>query len=48
MAATLSLRQARRITLAAQGLDKGRPIGPVTIRTVGRTFARLQLVQIDS
>lgn len=48
MAATLSLRQARRIALAAQGLDKGRPSGPVTIRTVGRTFARLQLVQIDS
>ncbi|VXB56633.1 conserved hypothetical protein [Arthrobacter sp. 9AX] len=46
--ATLSLDQARRIALAAQGLDKGRPTGPVTSRTVGRTFARLQLVQIDS
>jgi uncharacterized protein YcaQ len=46
--ATLSLEQARRIALAAQGLDKGRPAGPVTSRTVGRTFARLQLVQIDS
>jgi uncharacterized protein YcaQ len=46
--ATLSLNQARRIALAAQGLDKGRPAGPVTSRTVGRTFARLQLVQIDS
>ena len=45
---TLSLDQARRIALAAQGLDKGRPTGPVTSRTVGRTFARLQLVQIDS
>ncbi len=48
MSATLSLDQARRIALAAQGLDKGRPAGPVTSRTVGRTFARLQLVQIDS
>ncbi|MBT2531871.1 YcaQ family DNA glycosylase [Arthrobacter sp. ISL-48] len=48
MEATLSLDQARRIALAAQGLDKGRPAGPVTSRTVGRTFARLQLVQIDS
>lgn len=48
MAATLSLEQARRIALAAQGLDKGRPSGPVTSRTVGRTFAQLQLVQIDS
>ncbi|MET1088945.1 MAG: crosslink repair DNA glycosylase YcaQ family protein [Arthrobacter sp.] len=46
--ATLSLDQARRIALAAQGLDKGRPAGPVTSRTVGRTFARIQLVQIDS
>ncbi|MDQ0690357.1 winged helix-turn-helix domain-containing protein [Arthrobacter sp. W4I7] len=46
--ATLSLDQARRIALAAQGLDKGRPTGPVSSRTVGRTFARLQLVQIDS
>lgn len=48
MGASLSLSQARRIALAAQGLDKGRPAGPVTARTVGRTFAQLQLVQIDS
>lgn len=48
MGTTLSLSQARRIALAAQGLDKGRPTGPVTSRTVGRTFARIQLVQIDS
>lgn len=48
MGAALSLSQARRIALAAQGLDKGRPTGPVTSRTVGRTFARIQLVQIDS
>jgi len=44
----LSLNQARRIALAAQGLHKERPTGPVTARTVGRTFAHLQLVQIDS
>ena len=48
MSASLSLEQARRIALAAQGLHKGRPTGPGTARTVGRTFARLQLVQIDS
>lgn len=48
MGETLSLAQARRIALAAQGLDLGRPTGPVTARTVGRTFARLHLVQIDS
>ena len=48
MSAALSLDQARRIALAAQGLHKGRPAGPVTSRTVGRTFAQIQLVQIDS
>ncbi|MDV8146515.1 winged helix-turn-helix domain-containing protein [Arthrobacter sp. B10-11] len=48
MSASLSLEQARRIALAAQGLDKGRPAGPVTARAVGRTFDRLHLVQIDS
>ncbi|WP_458111417.1 winged helix DNA-binding domain-containing protein [Arthrobacter sp. R1-13] len=48
MSASLSLIQARRIALAAQQLDKGRPAGPVTSRAVGRTFARLHLVQIDS
>lgn len=48
MTASLSLSQARRIALAAQGLAKVRPTGPVTSRAVGRTFAQLQLVQIDS
>ncbi|MCB5293948.1 winged helix-turn-helix domain-containing protein [Arthrobacter sp. SO3] len=48
MQGLLSLKQARRIALAAQGLDKVRPAGLVTARAVGRTFARLQLVQIDS
>lgn len=48
MGAELSLSQARRIALAAQGLAKARPTGPVTARAVGRTFEQLQLVQIDS
>ncbi|HSU70409.1 MAG TPA: crosslink repair DNA glycosylase YcaQ family protein, partial [Micrococcaceae bacterium] len=48
MGAELSLSQARRIALAAQGLAKERPTGPVTTRAVGRTFEQLQLVQIDS
>ncbi|MFF2245200.1 winged helix-turn-helix domain-containing protein [Arthrobacter sp. NPDC058130] len=48
MQASLSLSQARRIALAAQGLDKVRPAGTVSARAVGRTFARLHLVQIDS
>ena len=48
MAASLTLAQARRIALAAQGLHRPRPTGPATARSVGRTFARIQLAQIDS
>ncbi|WP_113718742.1 winged helix-turn-helix domain-containing protein [Arthrobacter dokdonensis] len=48
MGARLSLPQARRIALNAQGLAGVRPTQPVNARTVGRTFAQLQLVQIDS
>lgn len=48
MTVSLSLSQARRMALAAQGLSGVRPAAPVTARAVGRTFAQLQLVQIDS
>lgn len=48
MRASLSLSQARRIALKAQGLATVRPTQPVTARMVGRTFAQIQLVQIDS
>ncbi|MCH6469642.1 winged helix-turn-helix domain-containing protein [Sinomonas terrae] len=48
MGAALSLSQARRIALSAQGLVGPRPKAPVTARALGRTFDRLQLVQIDS
>ncbi|MGA7203961.1 MAG: crosslink repair DNA glycosylase YcaQ family protein [Specibacter sp.] len=48
MAASLSLSQARRIALNSQALAGVRPAQPVTARAVGRTFAQLQLVQIDS
>ena len=48
MPASLSLSQARRIALKAQGLATVRPTQPVTARMVGRTFAQIQLVQIDS
>ncbi|WP_077490055.1 winged helix-turn-helix domain-containing protein [Sinomonas mesophila] len=48
MTATLTLAQARRIALAAQGLHRPRPTGPATARSVGRTLARIQLAQIDS
>jgi uncharacterized protein YcaQ len=48
MTTTLTLEEARRIALAAQQLSKERPTGLVTARQVGRTFERLQLLQIDS
>ena len=48
MTVSLSLSQARRMALEAQGLARVRPTTPVTARAVGRTFAQLQLVQIDS
>jgi uncharacterized protein YcaQ len=48
MRARLSLPQARRIALNAQALAGVRPAEPVNARAVGRTFAQLQLVQIDS
>ena len=48
MTSLLTLSQARRIALGAQGLVKVRPTGPATARQVGLTFDRLQLLQIDS
>jgi uncharacterized protein len=44
----LTLPQARRIALAAQGFGEGRPSGPVTMRQVQRVIDRLAIVQIDS
>ena len=48
MTTVLSLSQARRVALEAQGLARVRPVGPATARQVGLAFARLQLLQIDS
>ncbi len=48
MSPTLSPSQARRVALKAQGLANVRPTQTVTSREVGRTFAQIQLVQIDS
>lgn len=48
MRTKLSLRQARRAALSAQGLARSRPTGLVGTRQVGRTFERLALLQIDS
>jgi uncharacterized protein YcaQ len=45
---TLSLAAARRIALAAQGLDRPRPAGPVSQRRLLALAGRLGLFQIDS
>ena len=44
----LTRAQARRIALAAQGLDRPRPETAVTMRQVQRVIDRLGLIQIDS
>ncbi|MHA7242356.1 winged helix-turn-helix domain-containing protein [Paeniglutamicibacter antarcticus] len=36
------------MAIAAQGLNQVRPTAPITMGAVGRTFARLELIQIDS
>ncbi|WP_277209821.1 winged helix-turn-helix domain-containing protein [Isoptericola croceus] len=45
---TLSIAEARRVALRAQGLDRGRPAGPVTMRRLTSVVDRLNLLQIDS
>ena len=44
----VSVAQARRIALAAQGFDRPRPAGPVTMRQVQSVIDRVGLIQIDS
>lgn len=47
MSRTLNLARARRIAIAAQGLDRARP-ETVTLRHVTNTVKRVGLLQIDS
>jgi uncharacterized protein YcaQ len=43
----ISLNQARRIALAAQGFDRPRPSGPADIRHIRRIMRQLGLLQLD-
>ncbi len=44
---SLSIDEARRIALAAQGFDQGRPKARVDIRHLRAVISRLGLLQID-
>jgi uncharacterized protein YcaQ len=46
--ATMTLAQARRIALAAQGFGAGRTSGPITMRQVQRVIDAVGVFQIDS
>jgi uncharacterized protein YcaQ len=43
----ITLAEARRIALAAQGLDRGRPAGTVSAEQIRQVIRQLGLIQID-
>ncbi len=43
----ITLSEARRIALAAQGFDRPRPAGPIDARHIRRTIRQIGLLQID-
>lgn len=43
----ISLAEARRIALAAQGFDRSRPRSPINAGHIGRVIRRLGLLQLD-
>ncbi len=45
---SLTVTQARRITLAAQGFHEPKPAGPVSRAHLKRLIARIQVLQLDS
>lgn len=47
-AAPMTLAQARRVAIAAQGLAKGKSATPIGSRGLAKIFEQMQLVQIDS
>jgi hypothetical protein len=47
MSDDLSLSEARRIALAAQGFDRRRPTGRIGVQHIGRVIRQLGLLQID-
>jgi uncharacterized protein len=48
MTLSLSVKQARRVALAAQGFTRPRPTTPVNARALRRLLQHTQLLQIDS
>ena len=48
MSSRLTVAQARRIAVAAQGFNEPRPAGPITRAHLRRLISRIQVLQLDS